>query len=209
MSPDGTLALSTAIRLIGIYIVYHITRAIYNISPLHPLSHIPGPKLAAATWLYECWFDLILGGMYTNEIKRMHDIYGNQPCPKALLHPLRWQLPKSVLTLTMRYIHRPGPVVRINPEELHFNDIAFVDEIYAGRGRKRDKQMHSLGSMAGPILLSAHATASHDLHRIRRSAVNKFFSRASIARLEGMIKSLAGRLCDKMVRLGMLSTPIG
>jgi hypothetical protein len=79
MFPDGTLALSTAIPLIGIYIVYHITRAIYNTSSLHPLSHIPGPKLAAATWLYECWFDLILGGMYTNEIKRMHDIYGNQP----------------------------------------------------------------------------------------------------------------------------------
>jgi cytochrome P450 len=65
-----------------------------------------------------------------------------------------------------------------------------------------------LGILTGPIRLSSFATAGHDLHRIRRSAVNKFFSRASIARLEGMIKSLADQLCDKIVRLGMLSSPL-
>lgn len=98
-----------------------------------------------------------------------------------------------------------GPVVRINPEELHFNDIAFVDEIYAGRGRKRDKQVHFLEFVAGPISWAMFSTPGHDLHRIRRSAVNKFFSRAQIARLEDMIKSLANRLCNKMIRLGRLS----
>lgn len=94
--------------------------------------------------------------------------------------------------------------MRINPEELHFNDIAFVDEIYAGKGRKRDKQVHFLEFVAGPIRLSAFSTAGHDLHRIRRNAVNKFFSRAQIARLEPMIKELANELCDKIIRLGML-----
>ncbi|KAF3396164.1 Trichodiene oxygenase [Penicillium rolfsii] len=169
MALEDFLALSTVIRLIGVYIAYHIIRALYNISPFHPLSHIPGPKLAAATWFYEGWYDLILGGMYTNEIRRMHEVY--------------------------------GPVVRVNPEELHFNDIAFVDEIYAGKGRKRDKQAHFLESFAGPIHLSAFGTAGHDHHRIRRNAVNKFFSRAQIARLETMIKELANKLCDKILRL--------
>lgn len=98
-----------------------------------------------------------------------------------------------------------GPVVRINPEELHFNDIAFADEIYAGKGRKRDKQVHFLESVAGPIRSSAFSTAGHDLHRIRRNAVNKFFSRAQIARLESVIKEFANKLCDKIIRLGMLS----
>jgi hypothetical protein len=78
MALEGILALSTVIRLVGVYIAYHIVRALYNISPFHPLSHIPGPKLAAATWFYEGWFDLILGGMYTNEIQRMHEVYGTK-----------------------------------------------------------------------------------------------------------------------------------
>lgn len=57
--------------------------------------------------------------------------------------------------------------------------------------------------MAGPVLLSMFATLGHDLHRIRRSAVNKFFSKAQIAKLESKIKGLANELCDKIIRLGM------
>ncbi|KAJ5578592.1 uncharacterized protein N7459_007556 [Penicillium hispanicum] len=160
----------TLARLIGLWAVYRVARALYNISPLHPLSKFPGPKLAAATFLYEGWFDLIRGGRYTHEIKRLHETY--------------------------------GPVVRINPEELHFNDIAFVDEIYAARGRKRDKQKHFLNFVAGPITTSSFATLDHDHHRLRRSALNKFFSRAQIAKLESMIKETVDQLCDKMIRLG-------
>ena len=83
MAVEGLLALSTVLRLIGVYLAYHIVRALYNVSPFHPLSHIPGPKFAAATWLYEAWFDLILNGRYTNEIKRMHDVYGKMGFPAS------------------------------------------------------------------------------------------------------------------------------
>ncbi|KAL5001375.1 cytochrome P450 [Aspergillus recurvatus] len=151
------------------WLVYRLLRMLYNVSPLHPLSHIPGPKLAAATFLYEEWFDLVLGGMYTLKIKQMHEKYGS--------------------------------VVRINPEELHFNDIAFADEIYAGGGRKRDKQVHYLNIFAGPMTSSMIATKDHEHHRVRRSAVNRFFSRAQISKLECDIKNLADRLCEKMIRL--------
>lgn len=64
------------IHLVLLWIGYYVTRAIYNISPLHPLSQFPGPKFAAATFLYEVWFDLVLGGRYTHEISRLHEIYG-------------------------------------------------------------------------------------------------------------------------------------
>ncbi len=74
---NGFLTQTNLIGLAGLWIAYYLLWALYNISPFHPLSHIPGPKLAAATFLYEAWYDLILHGRYTHEIKRMHEIYGN------------------------------------------------------------------------------------------------------------------------------------
>lgn len=60
---------------------YHVVKAIYNISPLHPLSHIPGPKFAAATYFPEFWDDVIRGGRYTKTIRDMHAKYGQSHPP--------------------------------------------------------------------------------------------------------------------------------
>jgi hypothetical protein len=92
-----------------------------------------------------------------------------------------------------------GPLVRISPDELHCNDAAFVDEIYAAAGRKRDKQAHNLGVVTGPATNAAFGTISHDLHRVRRNAMNKFFSRAQITKLEPEMLKLTQRLCDKLI----------
>jgi hypothetical protein len=43
---------------------------------LGPLASFPGPKLAAATRWYECYYDLVLGGQYTFKIKELHQKYG-------------------------------------------------------------------------------------------------------------------------------------
>ncbi|CAJ2509760.1 Uu.00g056600.m01.CDS01 [Anthostomella pinea] len=88
------------------------------------------------TLLYELWYDMVLGGTYTKEIRKMHETY--------------------------------GPVVRISPDELHCNDAAFVDEIYAAAGRKRNKQAHNPHVLAGPTTNSAFGTIVHDQHRVRR-----------------------------------------
>jgi len=96
--------------------------------------------------------------------------------------------------------------VRIGPNELHCNDVAFVDEIYAGGNRNRDKQAHYLGTVAGPVRNAAVATIDHDLHRVRRSAMNKFFSRQQIIGLEPEMLKLTQRLCDKF--LGRTSAQI-
>jgi hypothetical protein len=60
-----------------------ILEAIYRVT-LHPLARFPGPILAALSYKYEFYFDGIKGGQYTNEIARLHRIYGTK-----WLSPLR------------------------------------------------------------------------------------------------------------------------
>ena len=74
----GTSIISTSnvLLLAGLWLAYQLVKAIYNISPLHPLSHIPGPKLAAATYLPEFYYDVVKFGCYTKEIAKMHEKYG-------------------------------------------------------------------------------------------------------------------------------------
>lgn len=76
--PDlrAVVTMETVIRLVLLWVAYQILVALYNISPLHPLSRFPGPKLAAMTIAYEGWYDMIKVGRYTREIQKMHDKYG-------------------------------------------------------------------------------------------------------------------------------------
>lgn len=92
-----------------------------------------------------------------------------------------------------------GPIVRIGPNELHCNDPAFVDEIYASSGRKRNKQDHYLGVLVGLTRSTSFGSVDHDLHRIRRNAMNKFFSRSQITKLEPEMRKLTQLLCDKLL----------
>lgn len=43
----------------------------------HPLSKIPGPKLAAATSWYECYYDCIRSGDYSHQFPRFHEKYAS------------------------------------------------------------------------------------------------------------------------------------
>jgi hypothetical protein len=43
---------------------------------LHPLSKIPGPKLAAVSRLYDFYYDCILGGQFAFKIEELHQKYG-------------------------------------------------------------------------------------------------------------------------------------
>ncbi|KAE8369703.1 cytochrome P450 [Aspergillus caelatus] len=151
------------------YLIYQVIHAAWNISPFHPLGHIPGPRLAAATYLPEFYYDVIKFGQYTKKIQQFHETY--------------------------------GPIVRISPNEVHCNDVRFADEIYPLGGRKRDKPLHQVrgsGAMAHAIF----STVDHDIHRVRRTAIAKFFSRGQVSRLEPKIHNLAQRLCDKILAQG-------
>jgi cytochrome P450 len=85
--------------------------------------------------------------------------------------------------------------VRINPYELHVRDQDFYDVIYTGNAEKRDKWHWSAkmfgnsGSMLG--------TLPHAHHRLRRGALNPFFSKQSVAKLEPMIVKVVENLCRR------------
>ncbi|KAI9372838.1 cytochrome P450 [Aspergillus egyptiacus] len=141
-----------------------IVRSIYRLY-LDPLHHIPGPKLAAITHLYEFYFDVIQDGMFIWEIERMHRQY--------------------------------GPIVRINPREVHIKDPYFYDELYAPAGGLRNKDPKSVEIFSSPG--STVATVDHHTHRMRRKLLNSFFSRRSIERIEPVIRKARSRFLDSLV----------
>ena len=122
--------------IVALLIVHRIAIMLYNISPLHPLYRFPGPRLAAASRLYDMWFDLVKVGKFNHEIQRLHEVYG--------MKYLRRRCASARLMILV------GPIVRINPEELHCNDPGFIDDIYPSGGRKRNKPKWQLGFADGP-----------------------------------------------------------
>ncbi|KXJ88751.1 trichodiene oxygenase [Microdochium bolleyi] len=163
------LDLSTAQAIIATLLAggttFGLARAVYNVSPLHPLSHIPGPKLNAMTYLPEFFHDTIRFGKYTSEIAKMHETY--------------------------------GPIVRINPDEVHCNDPKFANEIFPSGGRKRDKVPHQVRGSA--IEYSGFSTVDHDRHRQLRGPVAKFFSRTQVTKLEPQVAGQVQRLCSRLL----------
>lgn len=62
--------------LVFLYAASLLQRVLYNIYR-HPLAHIPGPKLAAATYLYQTYFSFHNGkSRYYIQIEDLHKKYG-------------------------------------------------------------------------------------------------------------------------------------
>ncbi|KAB2099215.1 hypothetical protein AG0111_0g12460 [Alternaria gaisen] len=161
--------------LFCIWLLYWLAVGIYRVY-FHPLSKIPGPKLAAFTFWYEFYYEIYPHRFqYLWKIKQLHEEY--------------------------------GPIIRINPLQVHIHDADYFDTIYAsGVNHKRDRcsWSHHTGSKvwAGAIL----ETMDHDKHRMRRNAVSPFFSKRSVQALEGLvvnnIKKLLRRFEGEMEKQG-------
>ena len=145
------------------FVAYLICLATYRLV-FHPLAKFPGSKIAALTLWYEFYFDGIKKGLYTFEIRRMHEKY--------------------------------GPIIRISPNELHVDEPSFIDELYAHGGKKRDKFSYSTSQFGIPD--SVFGTIGHDLHRMRRGALNHFFSKASVTKLEPIIHKAVEKLISQL-----------
>ncbi|KAF4626138.1 hypothetical protein G7Y89_g12019 [Cudoniella acicularis] len=143
---------------------------------LSPLSKFPGPKLAAWTLRYEFYFDVVKDG-------GGHYV---------------WEIEK----MHKKY----GPVVRINPYELHFNDPEFYEEIYAGGNRERDK--YAWQTSSGDSAQAMGFTIKHQHHRLRREALNPYFSKLSVLRLESRINDHVRRLCGRLEEYRLSQQPV-
>lgn len=153
--------------------LYCILLAVYRLF-LSPVSKFPGPRIAALTFWYEFYYDVVCGGQYTFQIRKLHDQY--------------------------------GPIVRINPYELHIIDSDFYDVVYTSGSSKRDKWQWA-AKLFGEFPF-AGATLDHDLHRIRRTALNPFFSKQSIFKLEPVIRDLVARLCGRFEQFRGTGNPV-
>lgn len=72
----GIASFKSVATLVGVWFLYRILVALYNISPFHPLSRFPGPKIAAVSYLYEAYYDWWRVGRYGKVIRDMHERYG-------------------------------------------------------------------------------------------------------------------------------------
>lgn len=72
----AVLSVTNILSLFGIWVIYYLLVAAYNVSPFHPLYRFPGPKVAAISYFYEGYFDWWLVGRYGKVIRSMHEKYG-------------------------------------------------------------------------------------------------------------------------------------
>lgn len=109
---------------------------------------------------------------------------------------------------------RLGPVIRINPDEVHINDRDYWDKLYTmtnGRTEKTPSTAETFGPFAAvrqPLCLfrkadkltrrQAIGTQSHELYRIRRAPLNPFFSKKSVNDLTPVIRRPLEILCQRL-----------
>lgn len=147
----------------------------------HPLAHIPGPKLAALTFWYEFYYDVIQPGQYVFKIKELHKQYGKSPyyaCFQAT---------------PIADVRSQGPIIRVTPREIHIDDVEFLDEIYpTANNRKRDKDTVLT---RGGLPYSVAGSSDHDLHRHRRELMSPFFSQRNIYSLQPLLETKVALMC--------------
>ena len=66
-------------RAVGLFFVYLVVLVIYTVVTrlfLSPLAKVPGPKLAALTYLYEWYYDIVQQGRFPFKVRSLHEKYG-------------------------------------------------------------------------------------------------------------------------------------
>ncbi|KAI1819103.1 cytochrome P450 [Xylaria intraflava] len=116
----------------------------------HPLAKFPGRRLASISKWYEAYFDLFV-------------------------HP------GGQYWYEIEEMHKVyGPVVRVNPDELHIDDPTWIDNLYASSSQGiRDR--YPPAALMGGAPESVFGSVSHITHRARRTSLNPLFSKKAVS----------------------------
>lgn len=88
-----------------------------------------------------------------------------------------------------------GPIVRINPYELHISDPDYYNELYSFK--PLNKYHWHTQQFGHPE--SSSNTADHELHKLRTAAIAPYFQRGMVLRLEqSVIHGLLQKLCKRV-----------
>ena len=68
--------------------------------------------------------------------------------------------------------------------------------LYTGASKKRDKYKYYCEQFGNPQ--SIIGTVGHNQHRLRRAPLNKFFSKASVTKLEPVIQTTINKLVNRL-----------
>lgn len=63
------------VALAIVFLFYFVGLGVYRLC-FSPIAKFPGPKLAAATYLYELYYDVVKRGKYTFKIRDLHAKHG-------------------------------------------------------------------------------------------------------------------------------------
>lgn len=99
-----------------------------------------------------------------------------------------------------------GPIVRINPYELHVFSPHFIEKLYTGPGKRRHRWDWYTNQFGLPQ--SMFGTNDHDLHRIRRAAVSPFFSKGAVRKLQPIIDERLDALLVRFREFQASSAPM-
>lgn len=172
-----TISISQLLISFVIYCIYVATYRLY----FSPISAFPGPKLAAVT-LWYVNHPLIV---HCDNLYRYEFFYDNV---------LRGRYIFKVIELHKKY----GPIVRISPYELHVANPEFYETLYASTASGEKRNKYAWFTKAFGMDSSVFATPDHDIHRLRRAALNPFFSIQSVRRLQPVIQERVDTLMIRM-----------
>ena len=90
---------------------------------------------------------------------------------------------------------KQGPIIRINPWEIHIADPEFYDQLYSSQN-KFDKIEHLKYRFGLPT--STFDTIHHQHHHRRRAAISSFFSRQRILEYSPYVQSRVDKLINRL-----------
>lgn len=161
--------------------------------PLHLLAEWPMTTATAAFGFY-----IVVLAIYRLYFHPLAKFPGPKIAALTLWYEFYYDgLKRGRYTFEIGKMHEKyGPIVRISPDELHVNEPSFINDLYAGGSKRRDKYAYFSAQFGIPD--SVFGTPGHDLHRLRRGSLNRFFSKASVTKLEPIIHNAIEKLISQL-----------